>query len=466
VLRLLFVLVIVLAGIYYSLQGAFYILLFYLWNAYFRPEEWVWSSVLYQLRLSLAIGSMLALASIPSLGQFRLSPETGLILLFLAQSTVSWLVSAYMALTTDYYVEFLKVIIITLLITVLVGDTKRFRLTLLVIAFSLGLEAAKQGWAQLVLNPGAPNNNTQVVLGDNNGVAMGMMMLVPVFMALAQTASTRWERYLHRFFLVGVLYRGISTYSRGGFLAAGTIGLITLLRSKHKIRGLIIVAVLSTVIATAMPQRFWDRMDTITAEGDERDASAQSRLYFWQLATQMAHDHPATGVGFNAFRFAFASYDQSGGSYGEIRAVHSVWFGVVSDLGYPGLVIFVTLIGMVLLRYWRIRRQAHARGLTEIGIYATNLQTSILAFVVGGTFLSAHYLELIWHFFGLSIALTRVYDHALAADVEPAATPLPARVVAAGAANPVEPILTPLQPQPHHTRRPGTHRFFDDPDAD
>ena len=29
-------------GTFYALISPFYALLFYLWNAYFRPEEWIW----------------------------------------------------------------------------------------------------------------------------------------------------------------------------------------------------------------------------------------------------------------------------------------------------------------------------------------------------------------------------------------------------------------------------------------
>src|SRR5690606_28526848 len=128
---------------------------------------------------------------------FRPTTESWLIILFFLQGTISWQLSPFMGASTYYWVEFCKVIIVTLLITILVDDLKKFRLVLAIIALSLGLEAAKQGWAQLILNPGAVNVNTHLVLGDNNGVALGMMMLVPVFIALARTSKTVWERRIH-----------------------------------------------------------------------------------------------------------------------------------------------------------------------------------------------------------------------------------------------------------------------------
>ena len=44
-LRMIFVISIILAGMPFAAQGAFYGLLFYLWNAYFRPENWVYDDV-------------------------------------------------------------------------------------------------------------------------------------------------------------------------------------------------------------------------------------------------------------------------------------------------------------------------------------------------------------------------------------------------------------------------------------
>jgi hypothetical protein len=63
---------------------------------------------------------------------------------------------------------------------VLADDVKKFRLVLLTISVSLGFEATKQGWAELLIRPGAPNMNTLPLLGDNNGVAVGILMLVPL----------------------------------------------------------------------------------------------------------------------------------------------------------------------------------------------------------------------------------------------------------------------------------------------
>ena len=37
----------------------------------------------------------------------------------------------------------------------------------------------------------------------------------------------------------------------------------------------------------------------------------------------------------------------------------------------------------------------------SLGHYATGLESSLIAFCVGGTFVSFHYNEMLWHFFGV-----------------------------------------------------------------
>jgi uncharacterized membrane protein YccC len=53
---------------------------------------------------------------------------------------------------------------------------------------------------------------------------------------------------------VGVLMRAISTYSRGGFLGAGALIVMTILRSEKKIRATLGIVILVWGIAQVMPQ--------------------------------------------------------------------------------------------------------------------------------------------------------------------------------------------------------------------
>jgi putative inorganic carbon (HCO3(-)) transporter len=429
-LRTIFVLALVSVGTWYALQGAYYALLFYLWNAYFRPESWVWTTLIGQLQLSYFIGVYLVAITLLSLQQFVFNGRVAMLLLFAAQTLISTLVSEHPTESWFYWTEFAKALLISYLIIVLLTDLKRFRLALVVIGLSLGFEAAKQGWVVFILTPGAANRNQHPFLGDNNGVALGMMMLVPVLAALAQTATKRWEKYLFAFFALGAYLRGISTYSRGGFLAGAVVAIFYLVRSPRRIMAIVSLCVIGTIVIPAMPDDFWDRMKTINSTDEERDVSAAGRIYFWQVGQIMMNAKPLTGVGFNVYREAYDDYDPSRGSYGTYRQTHSSWFGIGAEMGYPGLILLILLIAQGLFTSFKIRRWARGRPqYGELRAYGNALETSLIVFVVGATFLSMQYLEMLWHFVGLSIALYGILVKATATErlTEPVVEPLGAR---------------------------------------
>lgn len=299
-------------------------------------------------------------------------------------------------------------IVVSFLLTNIIQTSADLRLILIVITVSLGFEAGKQGWAQLVLNPGAKNDNSVPFLGDNNLVAVGMAMLLPIVGALAATSSG-WQKRAFQFLSVGVLYRGLSTYSRGGFLSFAAVGAQWFWRSPYKLKTIAAVALAAMLIAPVLPQEFWDRMSTIAAPGEERDDSVEGRLHFWQVAVAMANERPLVGVGHRGYERAYNQYDWTNGQYLTNRAVHSAWFGVLADLGYVGLFLFLAIV-LLSLRACRRVRKAARRGEIPgpLGPYAIGLESSLVAFIIGGSFVSFQYSEMLWHYFALTIALERV----------------------------------------------------------
>ena len=408
-LRTLFVLTLAAIGVTYAFQGPLFGLLFYLWVAYFRPEQWVWDgSVVSSLSLSYVAGLFTLVGAIFWRTRWRMNIRIALLGLFLLQTLLSTAFAIHSDYAWPYWFEFFKAIVISYFIVVLADDTDRFRLVMLVIALSLGAEAAKQGWVELIRHPGARNDNPLPMLGDNNGVAVGMLMLVPILTTLASTATTQWERAAHRFIAFGVLYRAICTYSRGGFLACAAIGLIYVFRGQKRLTTAIVMVVFVTVVTPVLPAEFWSRMRTITTPDDvqEDDTSALGRLHFWNVAVAMANANPLIGVGHNSFNVIYDSYDDTNGAFGRGRSVHSSWFGILAELGYTGLLLFIAQLALAFHACSRARRAARVSAEhAHLAKFAFGIEAAMVAFVVGGTFLPFHYTEMLWHFIGLSIAL-------------------------------------------------------------
>jgi probable O-glycosylation ligase (exosortase A-associated) len=434
VFRTVFVVLALATGWGLALQSTLYAACLYLWIAYFRPETWAWSDIFATLNLSYFAGAYLVIRTVMSGYRFTVDWRSALLVLFLLQSLLASWFGNYWDYSFGYWQDFAKTVVVSYLLTIIISSTKDLRLVLMVITFSLGFEATKQGWAGMILSPGSPNVNGVPFLGDNNLVAVGMAMLLPVIAALANT-STGWLKRVFQVMNIGVLYRAISTYSRGGFLSLGAVGAMYFWRSPRKLRTVCAMAIALALVLPVLPTAFWDRMGTITAaEGEEQDDSAASRMYFWQVAVTMANDRPLVGVGHSAYPRNYNRYDETNGAYLTNRAVHSAWFGVLAETGYPGLLLFIAIIFTSLRACARVRKAAQSGATNpELAPYAIALESSLIAFVVGGSFVSFQYCEMLWHFFALTIALERV------AVAEAVTVPAPAEQPAAATESSIEP---------------------------
>ncbi len=425
-LRVIFVVSLIVGLSVFALQGPVEALVLYLWLAYFRPEAWVYTPFFRTLPLSfIAAGYLLLRFSLSSVRP-RLDLRVLVLLAFISLALVSALNSPHYEQAIAMFLILLKAFLVSYLLAVLTGTMSSMRIVVQTICLSLAFEGAKQGWVQLLMHPGTTNNNKVPFLGDNNGVAVGMLMLVPMFFYLARTTDWKQEKWLYWFFAVGVLYRGLSTYSRGGFLAAAAMGLVSIARSPRRVPALIAGVIVAGVIAAALPQAYWDRMGTIQGEetesGTQYDGSAEGRLHFWAIALRMANDR-SIGVGPGAYQEAYAEYDTDP-RYGVGRAVHSSWFGTAAEMGYGGLALLVWILLLAWSSCARAQRLAKAgRVPPAIGYCGAGLEASLVAFVVGGSFLTFQYIEMLWHFVALSMGLHWNVRHALEAGVGKAAVP-------------------------------------------
>ena len=409
-LRTIFVFAVLTIGWIFAFQSALYAAALYLWIAYFRPESWAWSSVFATLNLSFIAGVFLVIRTMVSGEwlQVRMTWRSGLLLLFLALSLVSTYYGLHPDHSWEYWQAFAKTIIVSYVLTIVIKTESDLRLILFVIVLSLGFEAGKQGWAQLILNPGGRNDNPIPFLGDNNAVAVGMAMLVPLVSSLAAT-SFGWQKRGLQLLNVAIVYRALSTYSRGGFLSLGAVAALSFWRSDRKTRAVIAGAIVAVLLLPALPPEFWDRMSTITASAEERDDSQAGRLHFWRVAIAMANDRPFLGVGHWAYEEAYDQYDWTGGRYRTRRSVHSAWFGVLAELGYIALASFVIIMVMSLWACRRVRRMAQRGEIPQtLGSYGTGLESALIAYLVGGSFIPFQYCEMAWHLVALTIALERV----------------------------------------------------------
>ena len=108
---------------------------------------------------------------------------------------------------------------------------------------------------------------------------------------------------------------------------------------------------------------------------------------------------------------------------------------MLAELGYPGLLLFIAIIFTSLRACRRVRKSAQRGEIPgPLGPYAIGLESALIAFMIGGSFVSFQYCEMLWHFFALTMALEAVAIEEAAAErarlAALAAPPVAARTAA------------------------------------
>ena len=179
-----------------------------------------------------------------------------------------------------------------------------------------------------------------------------------------------------------------------------------------------------------MPTEWQQRqLSTLNYEEDE---SAMGRIVMWRYAIDVANDHPLLGGGFNIFydgssRIKYLPRNEDGSVYPG-RAAHSIYFEVLGEHGYGGLILFLGLGFLAFFTAERVRRRSQDRPDLK---WARDLmpmcQASLVGFAVGGAFLNKATFDLYYHFLALIVITEIIVLRALrepAPETPPAPDPI------------------------------------------
>lgn len=184
----------------------------------------------------------------------------------------------------------------------------------------------------------------------------------------------------------------VLTQSRSGWLGA-LAGIATLLlawglvlpKSRRRAVFLLcftaLVVILLLVIILIGPARmreFWEEPAQETVIGNL--GSINFRIEVWQWAISAIRDFPLTGTGLGSFHvvvhrlYPIAIPE----SYNKVHA-HNIFLQVALDTGIPGLISYLSIIGLAIVAGWRVARRS-----PEFRPLAIGLIASFVAFHVFG----------------------------------------------------------------------------------
>lgn len=277
--------------------------------------------------------------------------------------------------------------------------------SVLVVSFKGGYWAVMNGFGDRVYGP--PGSQYY----DNNHFAILMVMNLPLL-----TIWLREVKYppLKILLMAGIgisIAAIISSWSRGAILMLVPTVMLMILGARHKLPLLLSVIAALLLLATQVPDKWYQRMDLIA--NYQQDKSAMDRLQSWQVGLDYITRRPLLGGGFWARQAIIdTGYDGVSGESTDLRSNlgwHSAYITMATEHGLPALFLWLLLlVGSIV----SLARMAWAcRGIATmhwVVDYSVMLMASLIAYGIGSAFLALPYLDIWFHLVVVSVVLKSI----------------------------------------------------------
>lgn len=389
-------------------------MLMWYWIGLMNPHRLAWG-VARGFPVSMSVGLVLLTAVIFDRSKKSLPVTSVTFLLFIvfAHFTLTSTVAMAGDLAWSEWFRVFKILLVTFVVPMLIYS--RYRITWLmgVVLFSVGFYGVKGGvFAIVTAGQYRVWGPEGTFLESNTELAMALMMILPLYFSFSE--QLKQNEKLKKWILYGAagltLLAIIFTYSRGALVGLAALVGYMLLASNRRVLLAIMVVILAVAGIAYAPDRFIERASTIQTY--KEDNSAMQRIQAWGVAYNIAKERPLTGGGFMLAYIGddlWLSYANFMGEWDNIaRAAHSLYFQVLGQHGFLGLILYSALL---LASYRTLSKTARAFNKESehywLSSFAKGLRYGMFAFAATGAFLSVAYFDLAFLFIILSVVLDR-----------------------------------------------------------
>lgn len=431
-------LVVWMAFVAFGLVAPFVWGLGYVWVDVLVPHRISWSLLSsVPIALIMAAGSLLFYLLMDRRAPPRVILAHGLIAVLAVWITLTETWAVFPDAAWGKWDASFKVLVFTFFMPFLFRSRVQIEAYVLVFVFSAAGHLLPWGFKTL-LTGGGYNQSLGLLgvnaspLAESSTVSAIAIMLVPLLVwARSHSLIVPWPRVrtlgaagLVVLFLVG----SIGTFARTGLVGLALLGGVLLMRSRRKVLFIVLATVVGGILLSVTSDQWVARMDTVS--NVEGEGSAYTRILVWKWTLGFAADHPLGG-GFNSFlgnTIVMPPGPDGTSIVQHGRAFHNIYFAVLGEHGYPGLVLYVTILGLVLFRMQRLARQL--RTIPELA-WAYDLaraaQLSLLIMMACGSFVDISFLFVIWDLVALLLCLNNHVAYALRQAAGTMAVPVPGR---------------------------------------
>ncbi|MDB4912958.1 MAG: hypothetical protein JWM95_602 [Gemmatimonadetes bacterium] len=384
-------------------RASFWCMTSYLFFEYVRPQQ-IYErlpNVPYN-KICLVLGAIFFVAEGRRIQFGKI--EVGL-LLFSIIVVASSAAATFPQVSFDHLMEWFNWVIIYILVSNTVDSEVRF----LVFVFTMHLWNLKmsvhgtKSWAQDGFafrdwgTGGAPG------FFQNSG-EFGLEMCIFLAMLAPWILSLRryWSKWKFLFW-IGVATTAITgiagSSSRGAILGAGAIVGTWLLRSRQKVRTLVLAVLVVGFVYVIMPPEARARYSTMG-----NDATSLQRKTFWKQGMDMMQESPALGIGYkNWMDVHRMRYPGT-----EHIVQHNIFVEIGSELGIGSILVFLFLVGCTAATNRKTRQMLKERPRSEFMIQmAFGLDAAMISYLVAGFFVTVFYYPFFWINLALTVGLHR-----------------------------------------------------------
>ena len=310
--------------------------------------------------------------------------------LLMVWMTITLPLSLAPELCYDTWDRSLKINVMLLVSIALLDTRKKLEVFIWANVCSIGYWGVKGGVFSIVTGGNAIILGPGGFIAENNALALAEIVVLPLLRYVQLQASNVWVRrgLAGAMALIGL--SALVSHSRGALLGMIAMAIYFWWRSKKKVQWGIVLFLAALVVQAALPAEYWARMSTIN--NYQEDASAQGRINSWWLAFNVANDR-FFGGGFRlSVPWIFAKYAPNPRM---IFAAHSIYFQMLGEQGYVGLMLFLSIGVCTWINAMRLRslgaRDPALKWAHDLG---SMVQVSMVGYAVTGAFLSLALFDL------------------------------------------------------------------------
>ena len=408
-------------AIYYAFKRPYLGVTAWIWIALTAPAKWAYGfSNSLRLNLSIVVITCLAYLFVKHEGKIRINSIGILVFLFGFVTLLSTINNQ--SIVPEYvwknWQQLLKILLLFYFVTITV--TKKLHVNTIIWAIVLsissyaGMEAVK-----FILSGGSYRIvGVSGIIADRNDLAVAINMCIPLLLYLIKVTEHKGLKNCLKGLVALNVLSIVGTYSRAGFIGLTILVLAFYIKSNKKMLIGILAAIIIPVLLVNAPQEWKDRQSTV-ATATQKDGSFIGRLWAWKISILVANDNPFTGAGFgstqmpNVWHFyapstEFFDFPVETREIPESvipKAAHSIYFQVMGDHGYLGLLIFGLILWQSLMLNFKNKKLASVQNNEEYFYLSNCITLSLVGFCVTGASVSLAYFDLFYALIGLVCAL-------------------------------------------------------------